>query len=98
MRVRHRGHDRTRPPDWRSRQRRSGSRRRLRGGRRPPDPGKGPPVIIRVLLADDQTLVRGAFAMLVASATDMEVVGEAANGQEAVALARSSRADVVIMD
>jgi DNA-binding NarL/FixJ family response regulator len=55
-------------------------------------------VIIRVLLADDQTLVRGAFAMLVASATDMEVVGEAANGQEAVALARSSRADVVIMD
>ena len=55
-------------------------------------------MIIRVLLADDQTLVRGAFAMLVASATDMEVVGEAANGQEAVALARSSRADVVIMD
>ena len=55
-------------------------------------------MIIRVLLADDQTLVRGAFAMLVASATDMEVVGEAATGQEALALARSSRADVVVMD
>jgi DNA-binding NarL/FixJ family response regulator len=55
-------------------------------------------MIIRVLLADDQALVRGAFALLVASATDMEVVGEASTGQEAVALARSSRADVVVMD
>jgi DNA-binding NarL/FixJ family response regulator len=55
-------------------------------------------VTIRVLLADDQTLVRGAFALLVASATDMEVVGEAATGQEAVTLARSSLADVVVMD
>ncbi|MDT5026758.1 MAG: hypothetical protein QOE61_3184 [Micromonosporaceae bacterium] len=53
---------------------------------------------IRVLLADDQTLIRGAFALLVASATDMEVVGEAATGQEAVTLARSSLADVVVMD
>jgi DNA-binding NarL/FixJ family response regulator len=55
-------------------------------------------VTIRVLLADDQALVRGAFALLVASATDMEVVGEAATGQEAVTLARSSLADVVVMD
>ncbi|HEV8556019.1 MAG TPA: response regulator transcription factor [Actinophytocola sp.] len=55
-------------------------------------------MIIRVLLADDQALVRGAFALLVASAMDMEVVGEAATGQEALALARSSRADVVVMD
>jgi DNA-binding NarL/FixJ family response regulator len=55
-------------------------------------------VTIRVLLADDQTLIRGAFALLVASATDMEVVGEAATGQEAVTLARSSLADVVVMD
>ncbi|QLY27824.1 response regulator [Nocardia huaxiensis] len=54
--------------------------------------------MIRVLLADDQALVRGAFALLVASAPDMEVVGEAATGREAVALARSSRADVVVMD
>lgn len=54
--------------------------------------------MIRVLLADDQTLVREAFAMLVESAPDMEVVGHAATGREAVAAARSSRADVVVMD
>ncbi|GAA2499380.1 response regulator [Streptomyces longisporus] len=53
---------------------------------------------IRVLLADDQTLVRAAFAMLVESARDMEVVGQAATGREAVALARSERADLVVMD
>jgi DNA-binding NarL/FixJ family response regulator len=55
-------------------------------------------MIIRVLLADDQALVRGAFALLVASAADMEVVGEAATGREAVTLARTGRADVVVMD
>lgn len=54
--------------------------------------------MIRVLLADDQTLVRAAFAMLVGSDPDMEVVGEAATGLEAVALARSARADLVVMD
>ncbi|MDX3095710.1 response regulator transcription factor [Streptomyces sp. ME01-24h] len=54
--------------------------------------------MIRVLLADDQTLVREAFAMLVESAPDMQVVGHAATGREAVAAARSGRADVVIMD
>ncbi|KAF2780234.1 response regulator transcription factor [Streptomyces sp. OM5714] len=53
---------------------------------------------IRVLLADDQNLVRAAFALLVASAPDMEVVGEAATGREAVHLARASRADLVVMD
>ncbi|MFD9246258.1 response regulator [Streptomyces sp. NPDC059556] len=54
--------------------------------------------MIRVLLADDQALVRASFAMLVGSAPDMEVVGQAANGREAVELARSSRADLVVMD
>ncbi|MPZ80360.1 MAG: response regulator [Actinophytocola sp.] len=54
--------------------------------------------MIRVVLADDQELVRSAFAMLVRSAPDMDVVGEAADGDEAVRLARSSRADVVVMD
>ncbi|MEU4268274.1 response regulator transcription factor [Streptomyces sp. NPDC026092] len=54
--------------------------------------------MIRVLLADDQTLVRASFAMLVDSASDMEVVGQAANGKEAVELARSARADLVVMD
>ncbi|MFI1362131.1 response regulator [Streptomyces griseochromogenes] len=54
--------------------------------------------MIRVLLADDQTLVRAAFTMLVESAPDMEVVGQAATGREAVGLARAERADVVLMD
>ncbi|MEV6396700.1 response regulator transcription factor [Streptomyces sp. NPDC051907] len=54
--------------------------------------------VIRVLLADDQTLVRAAFAMLVESARDMEVVGQAGTGAEAVELARSERADLVVMD
>ncbi|WP_217239880.1 response regulator transcription factor [Streptomyces sp. AC555_RSS877] len=53
---------------------------------------------IRVLLADDQTLVREAFAMLVESARDMEVVGQAGTGREAVELARGARADLVVMD
>lgn len=54
--------------------------------------------MIRVLLADDQTLVREAFAMLVESAPDMAVVGQAATGREAAELARSARADLVVMD
>ncbi|CAM5726654.1 Protein-glutamate methylesterase/protein-glutamine glutaminase [Streptomyces glaucescens] len=54
--------------------------------------------MIRVLLADDQTLVRAAFAMLVESAPDMEVVGQAGTGREAVELAHSERADLVVMD
>ncbi|MEU9752979.1 response regulator transcription factor [Streptomyces althioticus] len=53
---------------------------------------------VRVLLADDQTLVREAFAMLVESAPDMEVVGQAATGRQAVELARTERADLVVMD
>ncbi|MGW0915753.1 response regulator [Streptomyces sp. NPDC002784] len=53
---------------------------------------------IRVLLADDQTLVRAAFAMLVESAPDMEVVGQAGTGREALELARTERADLVVMD
>ncbi|MFF8170006.1 response regulator [Streptomyces chartreusis] len=55
-------------------------------------------MMIRVLLADDQTLVREAFAMLVESAPDMEVVGQAATGREAAELARTSRPDLVVMD
>ncbi|KRC35707.1 LuxR family transcriptional regulator [Oerskovia sp. Root918] len=53
---------------------------------------------IRVLLADDQALLRGTFRLLLESAPDMTVAGEAADGAEAVALARSERADVVLMD
>ncbi|MEU4394233.1 response regulator transcription factor [Kribbella sp. NPDC023855] len=53
---------------------------------------------IRVLLADDQTLIRSGFRVLVNSAPGLEVVAEAANGREAVERARSERADVVLMD
>ena len=53
---------------------------------------------IRVLLADDQHLVRAGFRALLDDADDIEVVGEAGNGREAVELARSARPDVVLMD
>ncbi|MPY31747.1 response regulator transcription factor [Streptomyces adustus] len=53
---------------------------------------------IRVLLADDQALLRSAFRVLVDSEPDMQVVGEAADGAEAVRLAGQERADVVLMD
>jgi DNA-binding NarL/FixJ family response regulator len=54
--------------------------------------------MIRVLLADDQTLVRSAFAVLVDSAPGMRVVGQAGTGREAVELTRTTRADLVVMD
>ncbi|MEU5277679.1 response regulator transcription factor [Streptomyces asoensis] len=53
---------------------------------------------IRVLLADDQALLRSAFRVLVDSEPDMEAVGEASDGAEAVRLAGEQRADVVLMD
>jgi DNA-binding NarL/FixJ family response regulator len=54
--------------------------------------------VIRVLLADDQTLVRAGLKVLLDAEDDIEVIGEAANGREAVTLTRSTRPDVVLMD
>jgi DNA-binding NarL/FixJ family response regulator len=53
---------------------------------------------VRVVVADDQELVRSGFAMIVDAQPDMVVVGEAADGEQAVAAARHGRADVVLMD
>jgi DNA-binding NarL/FixJ family response regulator len=54
--------------------------------------------VIRVLLADDQALVRAGFRLLLESAGDIAVIAEAANGGEAVALTREHAPDVVLMD
>lgn len=54
--------------------------------------------MIRVLLTDDQALIRAGFRVLLDSADDIQVVGEAENGAQAVTIARDRRADVVLMD
>jgi DNA-binding NarL/FixJ family response regulator len=53
---------------------------------------------VRVVVADDQELVRSGFSMIIDAQPDLIVVGEAADGDEAVAVARRERADVVLMD
>ena len=54
--------------------------------------------MIGVVLADDQALVRGGFRMILDNKADLEVLGEAADGREAVALVEQLRPDVVLMD
>jgi len=84
--------------------RRTPPRRRLpRPGLPAPDsePARGPDggvAMIRVLLADDQPLVCAGLRVLLDTADDIDLVGEAATGAEALTLARSSRADVILMD
>lgn len=54
--------------------------------------------MIRVLLVDDQDLLRAGYRMILSGETDIEIVGEAADGAEAVSLARTAAPDVVVMD
>jgi DNA-binding NarL/FixJ family response regulator len=54
--------------------------------------------VIRVLLADDQSLVRAGFRMILQAEPDIEIVGEAGDGREAIAQAATLRPDVVLMD
>jgi DNA-binding NarL/FixJ family response regulator len=55
-------------------------------------------VLIRVVVADDQPVVRAGFGTILGGQPDIEVVGEAGDGREAVVVAREARADVVLMD
>ena len=54
--------------------------------------------MIRILIADDQELVRDGFGMILDAQPDMEVVGGARDGHEAIDMARAERPDVVLMD
>lgn len=54
--------------------------------------------MIRVAIADDQAMVRAGFRMIVQSQADMQVAGEAADGQEAIDLVKKEKPDVVLMD
>ena len=54
--------------------------------------------MIRVAIVDDQAMVRAGFRLIVQSQSDMQVVGEAADGQEAIDLVRRERPEVVLMD
>ena len=74
---------------------RTAGRRRLRGARRAPRAG---PVLIRILLADDQALIRSGIRSLLEAEDDIEVVAEAADGQQAVTLAVEHRPDIALMD
>ncbi|WP_053675573.1 MULTISPECIES: response regulator [unclassified Streptomyces] len=56
------------------------------------------PRVIRVVIADDEPLIRAGIRMILTSAADIEVVAEAANGREAVELARAHHPDVMLLD
>jgi YesN/AraC family two-component response regulator len=55
-------------------------------------------MVIRVGIADDQAMIRDGFRLQVQYADDLELVGEASTGEQAVALARTQRPDVLLMD
>jgi len=63
-----------------------------------PVPQPGPPRRIRLLVVDDQPLIRRGLAVMLATEPDIDVVGQAADGGEAIQAARRDRPDVVLMD
>jgi DNA-binding NarL/FixJ family response regulator len=63
-----------------------------------PQTGPTPPTRTTVLLVDDHNIVRAGLVALLGTAPDLEVVGQASNGEQALALARELRPDVVLMD
>src|SRR4029077_7575375 len=72
-------------------------------GNIPAEPGSGArggagPMIIRVVLADDHALVRAGIRSLLGNMAEVEVVGEASSGEEAMLLAENERPDVILMD
>ncbi len=74
---------------------RAAGRRRLPGARRASRAGT---VVIRILLADDQALIRSGIRSLLEAEDDIEVVAEAADGRQAVALAAEHRPDIALVD
>ena len=77
---------------------RAAPRRGLRGPGQPPAARGRAVMTIRVLLCDDQALVRGGFRMILEARPDLQVVGEAEDGRQAVSLARQTQPDVILMD
>ena len=94
-RLRPRRHARARRHLRRAPRVRRAAGRRIRAARSAAPPGVA---MIRVLLADDQGLVRAGFRMILRAEPDIEVVGEAGDGAEAVSRARETSPDVVLMD
>ena len=73
----------------------------MEGERRPPDEGgpvNGPSARLRVGIADDQAMIRDGFRLQVQHSADLDLVGVASNGEQAVSLAREHRPDVLLMD
>lgn len=96
-RARPAGDGRTRHAGRRAARRRADRCRRVVGLRSLPRAG-GCSVTVRLVLADDQAVVRAGFRTILDSEPDIEVVGEAGGGEEAVRVARRLEADLVVMD